>query len=126
MSSKASRWLDLYRSPTKKRCRNNWLCIIQTVYMGAKMWIEYVRDGLKKGQQVFRRSVVEALMDEIGQQKPTSGDSAEVAALKRELAIAKKQYRDLNIRFYQIKSRMDDKGQLNAPDSDGEISMPLG
>ena len=94
--------------------------------MGAKMWIEYVRDGLKKGQQVFRRSVVEALMDEIDQQKPTSGDSAEVAALKRELAIAKKQYRDLNIRFYQIKSRVDDKGKMNAPDSEGEIPLPLG
>jgi len=94
--------------------------------MGEKMWIEYVRDGLKKGQQVFRRSVVQALMEEIDQQKPNPGDSAEIAALKRELAIAKKQYRDLNIRFYQIKSHIDEKGKLKSPESDGEAPLPVG
>ncbi len=68
------------------------------------MWIEYVRDGLKKGQQVFRRSVIENLIEEIDQLKTGQGDSAEVAALRHELAIAKKQYRDLNIRFHQLKA----------------------
>jgi hypothetical protein len=68
------------------------------------MWIEYVREGLKSGQQVFRRSVVENLLAEIDQVKQSQGDSAEVATLKRELAIAKKQYRDLNIRFHQVKA----------------------
>jgi hypothetical protein len=68
------------------------------------MWIEYVREGLKNGQQVFRRSVVENLIAEIEQISTSQGDSAEVAALKRELAITKKQYRDLNIRFHQVKA----------------------
>ncbi len=95
------------------------------------MWIEYVREGLKKGQQVFRRSVVESLIEEIDQQKSSaspssSGDSAEIAALKRELAIMKKQYRDLNIRFHQSKSQPGEKGQLNAPEADGEMPLPLG
>lgn len=68
------------------------------------MWIEYVREGLKNGQQVFRRSVVESLLAEIEQVTVSQGDSAEVAALKRELSIVKKQYRDLNIRFHQAKA----------------------
>src|SRR5512133_3967684 len=93
---------------------------------GETMWIEYVREGLKKGQQVFRRSVVEALMAEIEQQKPTSGDSAQVAALKRELAIVKKQYRDLNIRFYQSKSGKDEKGKLETGEPEGDGSILLG
>lgn len=72
------------------------------------MWIEYVREGLKKGQQVFRRSVVESLLEEVDQMKSSeAGDSAEVAELKRELAITKKQYRDLNIRLHQIKAISD-------------------
>jgi len=75
------------------------------------MWIEYVRDGLKKGQQVFRRSVVENLIVEFDQRLASQGDSAEAAALKRELAIVKKQYRDLNIRLHQIKAIMDHKEQ---------------
>jgi hypothetical protein len=74
-----------------------------------KMWIEYVQDGLKKGQQVFRRSVIESLMQEIAQVKPSQGDSAEVASLKHELAIVKKQYRDLNIRFHQASPVLDRK-----------------
>jgi hypothetical protein len=73
------------------------------------MWIEYVQDGLEKGQQVFRRSVIENLMQEIAQVKPSQGDSAEVAALKHELAIMKKQYRDLNIRFHQAGAVLDHK-----------------
>ncbi|HEX9012647.1 MAG TPA: hypothetical protein VF813_03990 [Anaerolineaceae bacterium] len=76
------------------------------------MWIEYVRDGLKKGQQVFRRSVVEGLLEEVDQIKSSQGDSAEVAALKRELAIVKKQYRDLNIRFHHARAGADDKEQV--------------
>jgi hypothetical protein len=90
------------------------------------MWIEYVRDGLKKGQQVFRRSVIEALMLEIEQQKTTSGDNGEVAALKRELAIVKKQYRDLNIRYHQMKSHGMGMGEPNAPESEGEAPIHLG
>ncbi len=90
------------------------------------MWIEYVRDGLNKGQQVFRRSVIEALMAEIEQQKTTSGDNGEVAALKRELAIVKKQYRDLNIRYHQMKSHGDGMGELSAPASEGEAPVHLG
>jgi hypothetical protein len=68
------------------------------------MWIEYVREGLKNGQQVFRRSVIENLMEEVDHLKPSQGDNAEVAALKHELAVAKKQYRDLNIRLHQVKA----------------------
>ncbi|MDD5369730.1 MAG: hypothetical protein PHQ40_11635 [Anaerolineaceae bacterium] len=68
------------------------------------MWIEYVRDGLKKGQLVFRRSVIEKLMEEVDHLKTTQGDNAEVATLKHELAVAKKQYRDLNIRLHQVKA----------------------
>ena len=79
------------------------------------MWIEYVRDGLKKGQQVFRRSVIESLLEEIDQQKASQGDSAEVASLKHELAILKKQYRDLNIRLHNVKAIIDEKDQTAVP-----------
>ena len=81
------------------------------------MWIEYVREGLKNGQQVFRRSVVESLLAEIEQAKDSQGDSAEVATLKRELAIAKKQYRDLNIRFHQVKA-----GKVNVEQDERTVS----
>jgi hypothetical protein len=89
------------------------------------MWIEYVREGLVKGQQVFRRSVIESLLQEIEQQKSSEGQSAEVAVLKRELAIAKKQYRDLNIRYHQLKGHGDGQGILNEtePDRDSSISI---
>ncbi len=79
------------------------------------MWIEYVRDGLTKGQQVFRRSVIESLLEEIDQQKAAQGDSAEVASLKRELAILKKQYRDLNIRLHTVKTIIEEKDQTPIP-----------
>jgi hypothetical protein len=78
---------------------------------GGEMWIEYVRDGLKKGQQVFRRSVVENLLVEFEQRLAAQGDTAEVAGLKRELSIVKKQYRDLNIRLHQIKAITEHKEQ---------------
>jgi hypothetical protein len=90
------------------------------------MWIEYVRNGLKNGQQVFRRSVVESLIEEIEQQKSASGDQADVAALKRELAIVKKQYRDLNIRYHQAKGHSDEKGKLGAAEAEGDFSLPMG
>ncbi|HEY3344519.1 MAG TPA: hypothetical protein VGJ97_06315 [Anaerolineaceae bacterium] len=89
------------------------------------MWIEYVRDGLKKGQQVFRRSVIESLLQEIEQQKTSAGDSADVAALKRDLAVLKKQYRDLNIRYHQAKSPVAGQGLMNELESEGDASMPL-
>lgn len=89
------------------------------------MWMEYVREGLKNGQQVFRRSVVESLLKEIEQQKSPAGDSAEIATLKRELAIAKKQYRDLNIRFHQVKGHGDDKGSVSSPAPEGEASRRI-
>jgi hypothetical protein len=78
--------------------------MLRTGRKGEEMWIDYVREGLKNGQLVFRRSVIEKLMEEVDHLKPAQGDSAEVAALKHELAVSKKQYRDLNIRLHQSKT----------------------
>ena len=71
------------------------------------MWLEYVRNGLKDGQQVFRRSVIENLIEEIDI-KPKL-DPIDLNKLKEQLDRSQRVNRSLNQKFSRIKAILEEK-----------------
>lgn len=79
-------------------------------------WLTYVKDGLAKGQQVFRRVILENLVAEI-ESTPSQvhtdikpWDAAVHAQLLRDIAIERKRNIDLKRENQRLKDKLKREG----------------
>ncbi len=73
------------------------------------MWMEYVRQALADGHQVFRRSVIEKLVKEIETEyEPLKGNSPELRDMRDQMERSRKANRALNAKLARIKAILEE------------------